>query len=65
VEIINRREQVNIRDAHTVLTRVLLACGVLVAPLFFAVALVEILIRPAFDCLFRRIRSAGLSHFFK
>jgi Protein of unknown function (DUF998) len=59
VEIINRREQVNIRDAHTVLTRVLLACGVLVAPLFFAVALVEILIRPAFDI--RRMAISSLT----
>ncbi len=59
MEIVNRRQQVNITDSQTVLTRVLLACGILIAPLFYAVALLEILIRPAFDI--RRMAISSLT----
>lgn len=60
VEIVNRRLQVNIADSPIVLTRALLACGAIIAPLFYAVALVEILIRPAFDIRHMAISSLTL-----
>ena len=59
MEIVSRREQVNITDSPTARTRALLACGILIAPLFYAVALVEILIRPTFDI--RRMAISSLT----
>ena len=59
MEIANRREQVNISDSQTARTRALLACGILIAPLFYAVALVEVLVRPGFDI--RRMAISSLT----
>jgi hypothetical membrane protein len=59
VEIVNRREQVNKSVSQTARTQALLACGVVIAPLFYAVALIEILIRPGFDI--RRMAISSLT----
>lgn len=59
MEIVNRRVEVNRVESRPAFTQVLLACGVLVAPLFYAVALGEILIRPAFDI--RRMAISSLT----
>src|SRR5690348_18438710 len=59
MEIANRREQVNISDSQTARTRALLACGILIAPLFYAVALVEVPVRPGFDI--RRMAVSSLT----